>query len=134
VFEERNACVLIPTYNNAFVIAHVLKKILTYTTHILVVNDGSTDDTKNILDGFPSLTVISYEQNKGKGYALQQGFKKAAEQGYAHAITIDSDGQHYPEDFIYFLNQLEQTHDALIIGARNMNQENVPTKSSFGNR
>src|SRR5690606_31733703 len=134
LFEERNACVLIPTYNNATVIANVLKQILTYTTHILVVNDGSTDDTKNILENFPLLETISYEQNQGKGYALQQGFKKAAELGYAHAITIDSDGQHYPEDFIRFLKQLEQTPDALIIGARNMNQENVPTKSSFGNR
>lgn len=134
LFVKNNACVLIPTYNNARTITTVIDSILVYTTRIIVVNDGSTDETASLLARYPQLTVVQYEQNQGKGYALQQGFLKAASLNYQHAITIDSDGQHYAEDLIVFLHQLEQTPDALLVGARNLNQENVPTKSSFGNR
>jgi uncharacterized protein (DUF2062 family) len=56
------------------------------------------------------------------------------ELGYRHVITIDTDGQHYAEDAIHFFEVLEKNPDALLIGSRNLNQENVPGKSSFGNR
>lgn len=134
LFKKHNACVLIPTYNNVSVLPDVLEKILQYTSHVVVINDGSTDGTDDILKQFPQVYSVSYHPNKGKGAALRIGFKEAAKLGYDNAITIDSDGQHYPEDLSKFLEQLDETPDALIIGARNMNQENVPGKSSFGNK
>lgn len=133
-FVKMHACVLLPTYNNASTIAAVLDSILSYTSHVIVVNDGSTDATQELLNQYPQVTVVSYAQNQGKGFALQEGFKKAYSLEYHHAITLDSDGQHYAEDLLVFLTQLEQTQNALLVGARNLNQENVPTKSSFGNR
>ena len=133
-FERSNACVLIPTYNNAQTIASVIEKVLEFTTHVLVVNDGSTDNTQEILKQFPQIKSVSYSTNKGKGYALRTGFREADKLGYDYAITIDSDGQHYPIDLVKFLDQIEKTPDTLIVGARNMDQENVPIKSSFGNR
>jgi glycosyltransferase involved in cell wall biosynthesis len=133
-FKEHNACVLIPTYNNGGSLADVLTNVLKYTDDILVVNDGSTDNTKAILASFPQIRSVSYLPNKGKGIALQTGFKEAARLGYDYAITMDSDGQHYASDLIKFLDQLDETPDALIVGARNMDQEHVPVKSSFGNR
>ncbi len=133
-FQKNKACVLIPTYNNASTITAVIEQVLHYTSHLLVVNDGSTDNTLEVLRRFPMVKTVSYEQNQGKGYALRQGFKEAARLGYEYAITIDSDGQHYPSDLIKFIEQIEKTPGALIVGARNMDQEHVPTKSSFGNR
>ncbi|MEZ5016356.1 MAG: DUF2062 domain-containing protein [Flavipsychrobacter sp.] len=133
-FERVNACALIPTYNNAATIAEVLESVLQYTSRVIVVNDGSTDNTKTILEQFPQVQLVSYMPNKGKGIALKTGIRAANELGYDHAITMDSDGQHFAKDLNLFLNQLEETPDALIVGARNLEQENVPGKSSFGNK
>src|SRR5690606_35251308 len=93
-FIDLKACVLVPTYNNAGTLATVLRDVLQYTTQVIVVNDGSTDDTENILEGFPQVHIVSYKPNAGKGMALRRGFKEAVKLGYEHAITLDSDGQH----------------------------------------
>ncbi len=125
-----------PTYNNEGTLKRVLDGILEYTTNILVVNDGATDATPAILKEYPQLPQIHLPKNKGKGNALQVGFKKALTLGYAYAITIDSDGQHFPEDIPVFLEALKngKTKNAIYIGARNMEQSDVPGKSSFGNK
>jgi len=133
-FKKHKACVLIPTYNNGGTLADLLSKVLEYTDQIIVVNDGSTDNTKDILGRFPQINALNYMPNSGKGIALQWGFREAYKLGYDYAITMDSDGQHYPSDLIKFLDQLDETPGVLIIGARNMDQEHVPVKSSFGNR
>lgn len=128
-------CVLIPTYNNAKTLQRVVNGVLHYTTDVFIINDGSTDDTANILKEYEHLHVLQYAQNKGKGYALQLGFKEALKNGFDYAITIDSDGQHYPDDIPVFLEALEQSNTPiLLIGSRNMTHESVPKKSSFGNR
>lgn len=134
LFIKHNACVLIPTYNNAGTLEQVLNDVLAYTDKVILVNDGSTDNTEKILSGFPSIHLVSYSPNKGKGIALKTGIRKAAELGYDYAIAMDSDGQHYAHDLPAFLKQLDETPGALIIGARNMTVENVPGKSSFGNK
>ncbi len=106
-----------------------------YCSRIIVVNDGSTDDTEAIIGSIPNITTISYLPNRGKGFALRSGFKKALELGYDHAITIDSDGQHFAKDLPAFLHALKENGEALIMGARNMETtDNVPGKSSFGNK
>ncbi|MDP4212932.1 MAG: DUF2062 domain-containing protein [Bacteroidota bacterium] len=134
LFDTLKVCVLVPTYNNAGTLGHLLKDISFFTWNILVVNDGSTDETAEILDAFPGVFTVNYSPNQGKGYALQQGFKKALELGFDYVISIDSDGQHFAKDLTVFLQMLEANPGALIIGARNMNQSSVPSKSSFGNR
>lgn len=133
-FEQYRACVIIPTYNNETSLALVIKDVSNYSDHIIVVNDGSTDKTGEIIGGFPNVQAISYEKNVGKGWALRKAFKFAAGKGYKYAITIDSDGQHFAKDIPAFLDKLETEKNAIIIGARNMEQESVPGGSSFGNR
>lgn len=128
------ACVIIPTYNNAVTLAGVIKDVSQYSDHIIVVNDGSTDNTTEIIQSFPAVQPVGYEKNKGKGSALRQAFKYAAAKGYKYAITIDSDGQHFAKDLPLFLNKIEENPNSIIIGARNMNQESVPGGSSFGNK
>lgn len=133
-FEELKACVIIPTYNNEQTLAAVISDVAGYTGHIIVVNDGSTDNTRNIIDSFPGIQCISYEKNVGKGWALRKAFEYAVSKGYDFAVTIDSDGQHFAKDLPVFIEKLEQERNAIIIGARNMNQESVPGGSSFGNK
>ena len=96
MFRLKRCCIIVPTYNNGQVLESVLNGLVNYTTSIIIVNDGSTDETESILERYPELTIITYSGNKGKGYAIRTGFKKALEQGFENAITIDSDGQHQP--------------------------------------
>lgn len=133
---QLNCCILVPTYNNHKTLKKVLDGILVYTNNIIVVNDGSTDTTAEILAGFPRIQQVHLPENKGKGNALKTGFAKALALGYEFAITIDSDGQHFPEDIPVFLEALqnETSKNVLLIGARNMDQADVPGSSSFGNK
>ncbi|MCJ8154453.1 DUF2062 domain-containing protein [Chryseobacterium sp. SSA4.19] len=132
---EKKICVLIPTYNNEKTLQRVIDGVLEYTANIIVVNDGSTDSTLEILNHYPQITVINLPENKGKGNGLKTGFRKAEDLGYNYALTIDSDGQHYPDDIPVFTEALQyEKEEVLLIGNRNMSQEGIPKKSSFGNR
>lgn len=126
-------CVLIPTYNNERTLNRVIDGVLKFTNNIIIVNDGATDSTFEILKSYPKLEQIHFPKNKGKGAALREGFKKAHKLGYSYAITIDSDGQHYPENIETFITEIEKYPGSLLIGDRNMAQEGIPKKSSFGN-
>lgn len=125
---------LVPTYNNAASLQAVIKSILDYTDHIIIVDDGSTDTTEEILQSFPSLEIIRFKKNIGKGYALRMGFVKARELGYRYAISIDSDGQHFASDLPVFLKAINDSPDTIFVGARNMDEAGAPGKSNFGLR
>ena len=126
--------VIIPTYNNERTVKQVVLDVLAYTPNIIVVNDGSTDGTASLLANIPQIHLVSYPQNQGKGFALQQGFKKAIALGAQFAITIDSDGQHFASDLPAMAQKAREHPGSVIMGARNMQQEGVPGKSSFGNK
>lgn len=133
--KELGCCVLVPTYNNEKTLNRVIDGVLEYAHDVLVVCDGATDNSLSILKAYhDKITLIHYLPNKGKGNALKVGFKKAVELGFEYAISIDSDGQHYPEDIPNFIEKIQEEPGALIVGSRNMNQEHVPGKSSFGNK
>lgn len=131
---NKKCCVIIPTYNNATTLAKVIESVMIYANDIFVVNDGSTDNTLEIIQKYPNVNLVSYPKNQGKGYALRTGFKAAVDKGFEYAITIDSDGQHFAEDIPVFLDKLDECPDAVIVGARNMQQASVPGKSSFGHK
>lgn len=132
---DKKICVLVPTYNNHKTLRRVLDGVLDYTENIIVINDGSTDSTVEILESYPQILTFNLPKNKGKGNALKTGFRKAEENGFDFAITIDSDGQHYPDDIPVFVEALLSEKQAvLLIGNRNMSQDGIPKKSSFGNR
>jgi len=133
-FKQLKCCVLIPTYNNAKTIEDVIQSTLQYCNEVIIVNDGCTDNTAQIIAKYPQLIVINHKVNKGKGVGLRNGFAKAAELSFDYAISIDSDGQHFPKDFIVFLEKVEKEPGSLIIGARNMDVANVPGKSNFGKK
>ena len=134
LFEELKVCVIIPTYNNQDTIASVINDVKNYTNKIIVVNDGSTDKTSEILKQFGDTMVIEYAENIGKGQAIRLGFIKAMELRFEYAITIDADGQHYADDLPLFLQKLNKNPKSLIIGSRNINAEGMPGKNTFANK
>ncbi len=128
-------CVLIPTYNNDKTLEKVIRSALAYCQTVIVVNDGSTDNTLTILDSLKqNIIFLSYDKNKGKGYALKKGMEEARKRKFHYLITLDADGQHFAEDIPLFINKICSTPDSLIIGSRNFNQENINRKSLFANK
>ncbi len=134
LIQDLKVCVIVPTYNNSTTISGIITQILEWTNNIIIVNDGSTDNTTSIISSFKEINLVDYPENKGKGNALKQGFKKALELGFKYAVTIDSDGQHLVEDLAVFLDKIIEEPNAIIVGARNMDQEGIPRKSSFGHK
>lgn len=110
----------------------VLDSVLDYTSNVIIVNDGSTDETSEILKSYSHLTQIHHPENLGKGRALRNGFQKAIEKGFEYAVTIDSDGQHFAADIPNFITEIQKEPNSLLIGSRNMTQENVPKKAVLG--
>ena len=131
---ELGCIVVMPTYNNAGTLARVIGDVLQYAEDVLVVNDGSTDATQSILEQIDGIRIHSYAENHGKGHALKCGLKLAYEWGFRYALTIDSDGQHYADDIPAFIERIEQVPDSLLIGARNLTADNMPSKNTFANR
>lgn len=128
-------CVVVPTFNNIVTLPGVLQRIRAHAqVPIIVVNDGSTDGTTEFLNGLPDAHVIQLDRNRGKGYALRTAFNEARRLGHTHAITIDSDGQHDPADLPAMIRAINERPEAMIMGARDMGQHDVPGRSSFGNR
>ena len=126
-------CVLIPTYNNAGTIRQVVEATRRYASDVIVVNDGSTDGTDRILREL-GVTVVAYGRNRGKGYALKAGFREARERGFDYVITLDADGQHFPNDIPLFLEALHRHPDALIVGSRDLAAQGMPSRNTFANR
>ncbi|PVW14362.1 DUF2062 domain-containing protein [Marixanthomonas spongiae] len=133
--KQYNCCVLIPTYNNYKTLKRVLDGVLEYTDAVVLVNDGSTDETLQILSRYPQIEQIHINKNQGKGYALKKGFKHAVSFGFDYAITLDSDGQHFPSDIPIFINALDtsKNKNLLLIGDRKMNESDVLAQSRKGN-
>lgn len=126
--------VIVPTYNNEKTLADVINGIKDHSQHIIVINDGSTDNTSQILENISDIQVIAYDKNRGKGYALKKGLTIAKELGFKYAITIDSDGQHSPSDIPVFVEEIKKEPEMLLIGARNLEANNMPYKNTFANK
>lgn len=128
-------CVVLPTYNNAGTLARVVEEVCSYTTEVIVVNDGSTDETAEVLQSYAErVTVVAYARNRGKGYALKQGFRKALERGFDYVLTIDTDGQHRVCDLMALVEEVERTPGALVVGSRLLKQLHMPGGNTFANR
>ncbi|MGL4957120.1 MAG: glycosyltransferase family 2 protein [Bacteroidales bacterium] len=133
---EKKICVVMPTYNNEKTVAKVIEAVLKSGLPMVVVNDGATDSTTEILKQYQNkVNLVTYQPNQGKGYALIQGFKCAAKLGAQYAITIDSDGQHEPTDIVRFVARIQSEPDnTMIVGARSLEHENMPTGNTFANK
>lgn len=132
--DGQRVCVIIPTFNNDKLIRPTLNEFILYTKNIIVVNDGSNDHTKEILEEYPEIHTISYSTNHGKGYALNKGFDLAEKLGYEYAITADSDGQHKAYDLSIFMTAITQYPNQFIVGNRNIEKLPLSKGSKFANK
>ena len=120
----------IPVYNNAGTIGQIVRRCQEQVANIVVVDDGSTDaDLRDLLKPL-GVSVIRHPVNRGKGAALRTAFDYAATQGGQYLISLDGDGQHFPEDIPEFLARLNP--DVLLIGAREQIVGEMPGTSRFG--
>ena len=111
---------LIPAYNQAQRIEPLVRKASQYLP-VLVVDDGSSDDTSSVAKQ-SGADVLIQKTNQGKGAALKAGFKWAIEHDYEAVVTLDADGQHDPDEIPKFLSVYEETGADLVIGARDFSE------------
>src|SRR5713101_1795563 len=111
------AMVLIPAFNAAKTVGDVIRASKEIIPDVVVVNDGSRDDTAAVARA-AGAEVVDHPQNRGKGGALKTGFAYAIQNGYDVVITLDADGQHLPREIPKFLRAREETKADLIIGGR----------------
>lgn len=129
--DERIWCV-IPVYNNRETVKDVVVLCLSILRNVVVVDDGSTDtDVKTLLAGLDAV-VLRHDGNMGKGQAILTASKYIEKNGGLYMVTIDADGQHYPEEIGKFIPLISEEEPSIIIGSRNFDTENVPGSSRFG--
>jgi glycosyltransferase involved in cell wall biosynthesis len=126
--------IVIPAYNHGTKVRGVVEKCLQSRLPVIVVDDGSTDSTPNILASLSGITVIQHKENQGKGASLLTGF--AAALRFADwAITMDADGQHDADDIFSLIQAIPEGQRPLVIGRREgMGHGNVPWTSRWGRR
>lgn len=136
--EENEVCAVIPTYQNAKTLLKVVADVHRVVDTVFVVDDGSNDGTAALLNKATGNErpekVLTHPKNCGKGAALKTGLTYARQQGFRYAVTVDADGQHRADDIPALLKAVEEEPDALAIGSRGLQHENMPAKSTFANR
>jgi len=130
----RGFAIVIPVFNHGRQVRNVVEKALRIGPPVIVVDDGSTDNTPQILAATSGITVIHHQENRGKGASLLSGLTEASRIAN-WAITIDADGQHDPEDIPSLIEAIPEGQRPLVIGKRlGMESGNVPWTSLWGRR
>jgi polyprenyl-phospho-N-acetylgalactosaminyl synthase len=118
-----NAFVVVPAYNEARVIGKVVGALCASFPNVVVVNDGSADDTRAVLQEF-RVKVVTHPINLGQGAALQTGISYALEQGADYVVTFDADGQHRVEDALAVLREVQSGQCDVACGSRFLGSAN----------
>jgi len=127
------ALVLIPSFNAAKTVGNVVRQAKQYISDVVVINDGSRDDTAAVAHA-AGAEVVDHPQNRGKGGALKTGFAYAIQHRYDVVITLDADGQHLPREIPKFLRAREETKADLIIGGRSHLFDQMLPRRRLANR
>lgn len=130
--------VLLPTYNTGGArLATVVQEVLAHWPHVLVVVDGSTDDSAAVLAGIaagaPGLSVLQLPRNRGKGAAVLAGAGAARERGFTHALVMDADGQHPAASIAEFMAASQRAPGVMVLG-QPIFPANIPPERLHGRK
>ncbi|MFT3806181.1 glycosyltransferase family 2 protein [Arenimonas sp.] len=128
--------VVIPVFNHGEAIGHMVDGVLAQAQSCLLVDDGSEAGCAQVLDRLHAahpdrVFLLRLEQNQGKGGAVMAGLREALRRGYSHAVQIDADGQHDPNDIPGFLGDAAAHPDCVVVG-RPLYDESVPKGRLYG--
>lgn len=128
---KNNYYVIVPVYNEQKHIRSLLNNVHKYTKNIIVVNDGSSDNTQQILENIPFVTTVCLYKNQGKGAAMKAGTELAWKKNASAIIFMDGDNQHNPLFLPTFFKLLDEGND-FVIGVRIL-KTTVPLYRKLGN-
>jgi glycosyltransferase involved in cell wall biosynthesis len=118
-------CAVIPALNNETTISKVVEKTRREIDHVVVVNDGSTDETERLANN-AGAHVIRVSKNRGKGNALRIGFRYALANDFDAVITLDADLQHDPSEIPKFIKHHATNKSKIVIGDRLLSRRKIP--------
>lgn len=131
--DRTTVAAIIPAYLEEKHIGDVTRRTLQQLDHVLVVDDGSTDATAETARS-AGAEVIVHEQNRGKGESIKTGMRHWLDRGFEYVVILDGDGQHLPEEIVFFLEMAETTRAELLIGTRMNNVRDMPHLRRLVNR
>ena len=126
------ACLLLPAYNESKMIAHIIQQATLFVGHVVVIDDGSSDQTAEIAAENGAI-ILRHDRNRGKGMALRTGFDYALRNGYELIVTMDSDGQHDPLNLPRFFDHFRGTQPDILIGGRLEDRSAMPLHRRLNN-
>lgn len=126
-------CILIPAYHEEKQIGSLVRDVLTYVPHVLVIDDGSRDRTAQEAERAGAV-VLRHAVNRGKGAALLTGIRHAENSSFMWLITMDGDGQHHPREIPVFIKKYAETGLPALIGNRMQACETMPLIRVWTNR
>jgi glycosyltransferase involved in cell wall biosynthesis len=130
---RKRTLVIIPCRNEEATIGSLVLKTKRFVNEVLVVDDGSDDETKKIAKD-AGATVISHKKNRGKGAAIRTGFQFARENDFDYVVTMDGDGQHNPLEIPSLLENVVNNGHDISIGFRVGNNSEMPMWRRVGKR
>ena len=128
---DEGVWVIVPAYNELKTIAKVVKELKEYTNNLVVVDDGSRDNTFEVVKEL-GVFVLRHIVNLGKGAALKTGCEFALRKGAKILVFIDADCQHKPEDIPKFVDELRKENADIVFGYRKLTKD-MPAVFKFGN-
>ena len=129
-----NIVVIIPAYNEERFIGSVVLRVKKYVETVIVVDDGSTDQTAEVASEAGAF-VIQHSVNQGKGTALNSGLQKALEMSPDVVVMLDADGQHVPSELLDVVIPITQEDADIVIGSRYLeNRSEIPKHRIWGHR
>jgi glycosyltransferase involved in cell wall biosynthesis len=129
---EEKICALIPAFNEADVIASVVRETRKYASCVFVVDDGSSDGTGEVAERSGAV-CLRLNPNGGKGAALRKGIAHIKDCEFSHVVFLDGDGQHRPSDIPSLIDAARRQKADMVIGTRSFDRARMPRERYFSN-
>lgn len=126
-------CAILPAYNEAANIAEVIRKVKALGIDVIVIDDGSSDNTSSIAKS-ESAVLIRHDLRRGKGATLKDGFDHVRGKGYDFIVMLDADGQHDPAEIPAFIDKATNSSAGIVVGNRMGAPEGMPLIRILTNR